>query len=110
MGLTEMTAAEYDAYVTRTMSERVFQRRVEELARMGNWSLYHTYDSRRSHPGFPDLVLVRGERLIFAELKTERGRTTPEQLAWLSELANVTRVETYLWRPSNRDRVTEVLQ
>ena len=65
------------------MTEAELQANVLELARLLKWRCYHTFDSRRSEPGFPDLVMLRGERIIVAELKSERGRLTTEQDAWL---------------------------
>ena len=41
------------------MNEAELQRNVLSLAAMTGWLAYHTYDSRRSQAGFPDLVLVR---------------------------------------------------
>ncbi len=83
---------------------------VVELAQLRGWLVYHTHDSRRSAPGFPDLVLslARPPRLIFAELKTDHGRLTPDQVEWMSRLGAVG-VETYLWRPQDFDAITEVL-
>jgi len=83
---------------------------VEELARLEGWIAYHTYDSRRSQPGFPDLVLVRFPRLIFAELKSEKGRVRPEQQMWLDNLKKVRKVGTYLWRPSDWDTIASTLK
>jgi hypothetical protein len=60
------------------VNERSFQGAVIELAQLGGFLAYHTYDSRRSAKGFPDLVLVRGERLLFAELEIDTGRVTVE--------------------------------
>jgi hypothetical protein len=69
------------------MSERQLQEAVLELAGALGYRAYHTYDSRRSQPGFPDLVLVRPpDRIVFAELKGERGRISREQASWLSDL------------------------
>lgn len=66
-----------------------FQQAVVELASLRGWLCYHTHDSRRSQAGFPDLTMVRGPRLVFAELKSEKGRTSPAQRLWLDQLAAV---------------------
>lgn len=84
---------------------------VNDTARLGGWRRYHTYLSKRSPRGFPDLVLVRDGRLIFAELKTEAktSKATQEQDEWLAALRDVAGVEVYLWRPSDWSDVVEVL-
>ena len=91
------------------LSERDFQRQVVQLAEVMGWRVYHTYDSRRSSPGFPDLVLVRAPRVIFVELKRQRGRVTAAQTEWADELGLCPGVEYYLWRPSYWDEIVEVL-
>ena len=91
------------------LSERDFQRQVVELAELQGWRVYHTYDSRRSNPGFPDLALVRPPRVIFAELKRERGRVTAAQREWAQALRACLGVEYYLWRPSDWDEIVEVI-
>ncbi len=73
---------------------------VVQLARLYGRLAYHTHDSRRSAAGFPDLTLVRGRRLLFAELKREAGRTTAEQDGWREALREAGQ-EAYLWRPSD---------
>ena len=88
--------------------ERDFQHSVVELAELYGWMIYHTYDSRRSNPGFPDLVMVRDNRVIFAELKTMKGKVTKHQERWLEALAK-TQVEVKLWRPSDINDIEEVL-
>jgi len=60
---------------------------------------YHTYNSRRSEPGFPDLVIV-GSRMIIRELKTERGRVRPEQRVWLDALVRAGQ-DADVWRPDD---------
>ncbi|MEW6583441.1 MAG: VRR-NUC domain-containing protein, partial [Actinomycetota bacterium] len=55
------------------LSEAAFQDQVVDLARLRGWLVYHTFDSRHSAAGFPDLILARGDRLVAAELKTQRG-------------------------------------
>lgn len=87
------------------VTERDFQASVRELARVCGWRVYATHDSRRSPAGFPDLVMVhkRSGRIIFAELKSERGRATREQLDWLADLERhaCDGVTVALWRPSD---------
>lgn len=68
------------------------------IARTYGWRSYHTHDSRRSAGGFPDLVLIRGPRLLVAELKSQSGRYAPGQEEWLMAFATAG-VEAYLWRP-----------
>lgn len=55
-------------------TEKRFQAQIVTLARTLGWAEHHTYDSRRSPAGFPDLVLLRPPRLILAEVKTDAGR------------------------------------
>jgi hypothetical protein len=58
--------------------------------------------------GWPDLTLVRGTRLIFAELKAQRapipGAEQQRVLLILSDAA-----EVYHWRPSDWPMILEVL-
>lgn len=67
-------------------SEAQWQQKIVQLAGFYQWRVYHTHDSRRSNPGFPDLVLLRGPELIFAELKGPKTRVTAEQEDWLAAL------------------------
>ena len=46
-------------FIQRTMSERDFQGQVISMAEALGWLVYHTYDSRHSKAGFPDLNMVR---------------------------------------------------
>jgi hypothetical protein len=80
------------------MTEKQLQNAVVNLAKLLQWRVYHTWLSARSTPGFPDLCLVRDGRLIFAELKSERGKVSEEQQAWLDELS-FTGAQTFIWYP-----------
>jgi hypothetical protein len=91
------------------LSEKEFQERVVFAARSLGWLVYHTYDSRRSEPGFPDLTMVRRGRLIFAEMKKNTGVCTDAQQRWLAELEQ-TECEVYLWRPDDYEEILEVLK
>jgi hypothetical protein len=90
--------------------EADWQEQVVHLATLAGWLCYHTHDSRHSVAGFPDLVLVRAPRLVFAELKVDpptskRGRPTPVQERWLGTLRGVPSVEVYVWRPPDLEAV-----
>jgi VRR-NUC domain len=87
--------------------EKAFLARVQALAGSLGWLTYHTHDSRKSPPGFPDLVLVR-DRVVFAELKTDAGRLTDEQQEWLDRLG-AAGAEVYVWRPRDWRQVRAVL-
>jgi hypothetical protein len=89
--------------------ERALHDQVLALARLYAWRVYFTFDSRRSPPGFPDLCLVRGNRLLFCELKTQRGRLTTDQAAWLEDL-RATSAEVYCWRPADLPQVAAILR
>lgn len=83
-----------------SMTERDLQAVTIELAEWLGWLSYHTYDSRRSQPGFPDLILVRRDRAIAVELKSGRGKVTAEQQTWLDALASAG-IPTAVWRPAD---------
>ena len=84
---------------TAPITEKQFQSAVLKLARHTGWLCYHTFDSRRSQPGFPDLVMVRDGEIVFAELKSEKGKLTDAQRRWLTDL-DMAGAETHVWRPS----------
>jgi len=94
-------------------SEEEFLQVVKDLAQAFNWKIYHTRDSRRSDPGFPDLAMVRAQpapaRILFAELKTAKGKLTKAQDEWLEELRAGCK-EVYLWRPDDIQEIAEILR
>lgn len=96
--------------MTRRQHEKIFQLEVVRLAKLTKWWVYHTYDSRRSEPGFPDLVMIKPPRVIIAELKSEKGKVTPAQERCLSLFRLCPGVETYLWRPSDMDVIIKILR
>lgn len=94
----------------RTLSERDFQRQVVELAKICGWRVYHPFLSKWSERGFPDLTMVRARdgRLIFAELKTNKGRLTSDQAEWQNCLGT-TAAEVYVWRPADFESIADIL-
>lgn len=90
------------------MTEKAWQAQVIRYAEWMQWRIYHTHDSRRSQAGFPDLVLVRRPRVVFAELKSERNTLTDDQRDWLEDLRACGQ-EAYLWKPSQWREVERIL-
>ena len=95
-------------------TEKQLQNQVVTLAQYCGWLHYHTLDSRGSTAGFPDLVLLRPPRLLFVELKSEKGRLRPEQKVWAAALEIIAKlpgspVEYHLWRPSDLDEISRIL-
>lgn len=80
------------------MPEKNLQHQVELALATAGWLVYHTYDSRRSNSGFPDIVAVRGDRLIYRELKSQKGRLEPNQIKWRDALLAAGQ-DWRLWRP-----------
>ena len=60
-------------------------------------------------PGYPDLTMVRDDRLIFAELKVPPNKSTGAQIAWQAMLEEA-RVEVYVWTPADLPKIIETLR
>jgi hypothetical protein len=73
---------------------------VTELAQWLRLLTYHTRDSRRSAPGFPDLVIAGRFGVIFAELKSRAGNLTTQQQTWKWTLL-ASGQAWRLWRPAD---------
>lgn len=108
------------------MTEAEFQRNVIQLAGIFGWHVAHFRPARTKHgwrtamagdPGYPDLTLARRGRVITAELKSDTGKVTPDQQAWLDALAGnpaavreAPGIEVYVWRPRDIDEISKVLR
>lgn len=90
-------------------SEKHFMARVRRAAEAFGWAVFHQLDSLGTRAGFPDLVMVRPPRVIFAELKSEHGRLTAAQRLVLELLGRCPGVEAYTWRPSDESAIWRVL-
>ena len=99
------------------MTETQWQNTIVETAQRFGWRAAHfrraqVRQGRYATPvaydaaGFPDLVLVTEGRILFVELKTDRGRVSPEQRAW-HEWLEAAGQDVRVWRP--RDWDVEVL-
>jgi len=108
------------------VSEADFQRQVIDLALTLGYRVAHFrpgQTSRKDHngkavwvtpmcgdPGWPDLILCRPPRLIIVELKSEKGKVSPEQEIWLAQLNQCSGVEVRVWRPSVWDNIVDDLK
>jgi hypothetical protein len=99
--------------------ERSFQAVVVETAQLAGWRVAHFRAAKTAKgwrtpvtadgAGWPDLVLVRPPRIIFAELKSETGELRPRQAEWLDVLRLLPQVEVRLWRPADWNALVEDL-
>lgn len=96
---------------TIKVSERDFRQQVIDLAILLGFKVYFSWTSIHSPAGFPDLVLISPERkrVLFCELKSEKGKTTLAQDEWLKALADCGQT-VYLWRPGDFDEIVKILR
>lgn len=103
-----MKAADYRQRLILGWGEKQLQAQVVQLAKVQGWMCYHTWDSRRSEPGWPDLAMVHPERgFILRELKAEKGRVSKAQHTWLHQLIAADQ-DAAIWRP--RDWISGRIQ
>lgn len=82
------------------MTESEFQKMVTDLCGWLHLRWYHTHDSRRSPEGFPDLVIVGKAKVLYVELKSDKGRVSKAQQAWIDDLRRVGQ-EARIWYPKD---------
>lgn len=96
------------------ITEKAFQASVIQLAKQYKWKVYFTWRSIHSPAGFPDLVFCRPPRLIFAELKSEKGELTEPQADWYDALCQCrdysgNGISVCIWRPSDFPAIKKIL-
>lgn len=101
-------------------TENDFQSQIIELARILGWKIAHFRPARTKTgwrtavagdgSGFPDCCIVKPPRVIFAELKSNKGKLSAFQEHWLNLLKQCPGVEVYLWRPDDIEDVARILQ
>jgi len=91
--------------IAKRMTEAELAANILDAAAKLGWRVKRdpTWRATCACPGFPDLTMARptanGQaRLIFCELKTERGKLTEPQGEWLA-LLRMTGLGVYIWRP-----------
>jgi hypothetical protein len=93
------------------MTEAQLKNWVIELAQRFGWLVHHDLPAQygngrwatpvQGFAGFPDLVLAHPSgQLLFAELKSDKGKTSTRQDTWLGILS-LAGIENYIWRPKD---------
>lgn len=101
----------------KSAPEAIFQDQVVRMARMASWIVWHEYPQKfpsgrhgSRDKGKPDLTLISriGRGIIFAELKTDTGKLTPEQIE-AGEAIVKSGGEYYVWRPRDLQDIAKRL-
>lgn len=95
------------------ISETELLANILELAELTGWYAHHdrpalmadgSYRTAiQGNEGFPDLVLAKDGRVLFWELKDDKGKPTPAQEIWLEMLNGE------IMRPRDWDRIERIL-
>ena len=112
MGTRVVSRDELLALNAGQWSERDLQNAIiADLKKLGVRLCYHTWNSKHSQAGFPDLIALHDGRGLAAELKREKAAAKAEQVAWLHAFGLMPGLRAYLWRPSDylSGRVAETL-
>jgi len=102
------------------MTEAEFQKQVVDLAHLYGWQVHHTrpavlpggkWATHGIDPGFPDLVIAHPDKgVIIAELKSEKGRISENQMAWAIALGSRPPLKVRFWRPSDLGGIIYLLR
>ena len=107
------------AKIEMLISEKDFLKTIIDYAHLRGWSIAHFRTSmtqsgrwatavQADGAGFPDLVIVR-EKVIYAEVKANKGRLSPDQVEWRERLLGAHQTY-YCWMPSDWDFIVELLR
>lgn len=106
------------------LRESDFQQQIIDLGHLTRWAVAHFRSVRQlrgdgsvfySTPvqadgaGFPDLLLLREDRLVAVELKVPGNKASAEQTAWLERFDRIQRAEAHLWYPKDWEKIEDTL-
>lgn len=83
-------------------------------ARKFGWRVAHHKTGGRKHApdadtkGFPDFVMIRGERVLWVECKGDKGTLSDEQREWFDALMRAGQ-DVYVWAPRDVEEALAVL-
>lgn len=115
-----LTPEEVLALVRESWTEAEFTRELVALARSLGWLAVHFRAARTAKgwrtaltgdPGYVDVTLAKGRRVIFAELKAKGRRLRSGQERWAAVLAAVGGNVLYRkWEPKDWNTIVETLR
>jgi len=102
------------AAVHALVTEDQFERWTAGVAKRGGWHGVHTRKSFgvmmgvfvEDAFGIPDWIFSNGVRTIWRELKSQRGRVSPQQRVWIDRLVSSGQ-DAKVWRPSDEREILE---
>lgn len=100
-----------------TASEKEFQSWIIDTAKRREWKYSHTYRALMQDGqwrttcanGFPDLLLIRGDRMVVFEVKSKTGRVEPDQEKWLDAFGGLPCCESWVVDPTMSSDVIRLL-
>jgi len=102
------------------VTEAQLQRQVLDLARLTGWRTAHFRTAQTARgayvtpvagdgKGFPDLVLVKGDRVLYRELKRDGAYLEPDQKLWRDAL-QAAGADYAIWRPKDWPEIEATLK
>lgn len=86
--------------IAYAMSEDELSEAVRTMAKAFRLFAYHTHDSRRSAPGFPDWVFISVRGVLWRELKKQDGDLSSSQRR-VRDLLIAAGQDWGLWKPAD---------
>ena len=89
--------------LSKAMTEKQLQAHIVAAAAQLGYLCYHTFDSRKSGFGFPDLIIVdcAQGRVLALECKRQGKLPTAAQIAWLEALGAVAGISARVVYPAD---------
>jgi hypothetical protein len=115
--MTRKLTAEQMVY--RQVKEAALQKAVEDMLTQFGWKWFHAPDNKPSRstgrvqrvvPGFPDIVALRGTRIVIIENKRETESPREDQEEWLEAWRRTGKAEVFVIRPSTMRSLADVLK
>jgi hypothetical protein len=86
----------------RKFTGKAFHAQVVETARLYGWLCHDVFEAAVGPAGFPDLIMLRGRRMLAVWLATNIARVSKARQVWLAAFAELGgNVEAVVWRPSD---------